>query len=203
MSDGPANTLQKPFDRDRDGGVVGEGAGMLVLEDRDRAIERGATIHGEISGYAAGSGVGTEDAERHAEAYARVIRRALQNAGCEPQQIDLVHLQGEGSLSSDRIEAIAVHNVLGARSERVPVTTIKSATGMLGNASGPVELLMTLEMLRRGEVLPITNLQNPDPELPLNYVREPLADKSLKTALVLQRSWPNHLTALIVTPGTN
>lgn len=81
--------------------------------------------------------------------------------------------------------------------------TVTSATGLLGNASGPIEVVMTLEMLRRGEVLPIVNLENVDPGLSLNFVREPLSGRSMRYGLVLQRSWPNHFTALVVTTGAN
>lgn len=204
-ADRPPNEIHRPFDRDRDGGVAGEGAGMLILEDLARAEQRGARVLGEIAGFASGRGIGHSDVPALAEAYARVIRRAIDDAGLAPQDIDLVHLQGEGTVFSDRLEALAVACALGDHACRVPVTTIKSSTGLLGNASGPVDLVMTLEMLRRGEVLPIVNLRNPDPEFSLNFVREPIIEASMRYGLVLHRAWPTHFGALVVTtpPSAN
>lgn len=202
-ADGPPESLHKPFDRDRSGGIPGEGAGMFILEDREHAAARGAPILGEIVGFAAGHGLGNSDRAACAELYASTIRRACNDAGISPAEIDLIHLQGEGTESSDWIEATAVRRALGDHADDVPATTVTSATGLLGNASGPIEVVMTLEMLRRGEVLPIVNLENVDPGLSLNFVREPLSGRSMRYGLVLQRSWPNHFTALVVTTGAN
>lgn len=200
-ADRPADEVQRPFDRDRDGGVPGEGAGMMILEDRQRAVRRGVPILGEIAGYAVGRGIGDRGEEALIDGYSRVIRRAIEDAGLTPADVDLVHLQGEGTVLSDRMEVLALRRALGDRCDRIPATTIKSATGLLGNASGPVEVVMTLQMLRRGSVLPVLSLHNPDPDLPLNYVREPLTGHSMNCGLVLQRSWPKHFTALVVTTG--
>lgn len=201
VADRPPHLIQKPFDRDRDGGVAGEGAGMVILESHSSAVDRRASILGEVSGFAAGTGAGSDDRDAHADAYARVIRRALDDAGRTADEVDLIHLQGEGSADSDWIECQAVSRALGEHAMRVPATSIKSATGLLGNASGPVEVIMTLEMLRRGEVLPVVNLKYPDPEFSLNFVREPVSEPSMKCALVLQRSWPRHFTAIVVERG--
>jgi 3-oxoacyl-[acyl-carrier-protein] synthase II len=195
----PAEKVHRPFDRDRDGGIPGEGAGMIILEDRQRALSRGAKILGEVAGYAVGRGMGGRGEDSLVESYARTICRAIEDAGLSPKDVDLVHLQGEGTVLSDRLEVLAVRKALGDHCDQVPATTIKSATGLLGNASGPVELLMTLQMLRRGTVLPILGLQNPDPDLPLNYVHEPLTGQSMHCGLILQRSLPAHFTALVVT----
>jgi len=193
--------MHRPFDRDRDGGVPGEGAGMMILEDRQRALRRGATILGEVAGYAVGRGLGGQSEDELVDGYARVILRAIEDAGFSPPDVDLVHLQGEGNVPGDRLEVLAVRKALGGHCDEVPATTMTSAIGLLGNAAGPVELLMTLQMLRRGIVLPIVGLKNPDPDLSLNYVREPLTGQSMKCGLILQRSLPAHFTALVVTTG--
>jgi 3-oxoacyl-[acyl-carrier-protein] synthase II len=197
----PAGEVHRPFDRDRDGGVPGEGAGMMILEDRQRAVRRGATILGEVAGYAVGRGLGGQSEDELVDGYARVILRAIEDAGLSPKDVDLVHLQGEGNISSDRLEVLAVRKALRGHCDEVPATTMTSALGLLGNAAGPVELLMTLQMLRRGIVLPIVGLKNPDPDLPLNYVREPLTGQSMNCGLILQRSLPAHFTAVVVTTG--
>jgi 3-oxoacyl-[acyl-carrier-protein] synthase II len=200
-ADRPAGEMQKPFDRDRDGGVPGEGAVMIILEDRQRALRRGAAVLGEVAGCAVGRGIGGRGEEELVDTYARVIRRAIADAGLSPEHIDLVHLQGEGTVLNDRLEVLALRQALGDRCDRIPATTIESANGLLGNASGPVDMVMTLQMLRRGTVLPVVGLQNPDPDLPLNYVREPLTGRSMNCGLVLQRSLPANFTALVVTTG--
>lgn len=193
-----AAAAQRPFDVDRNGGLPGEGAGMLILESGEHAAQRSARPLGRVEGFAAGTGNRSATRDSQADLYARIIRRAIDDAGSIPEEIDLVHLQGEGSADSDWVEATAVASVLGSRAAEVPATTIKSTTGLLGNASGPVELVMTCEMLRRGEALPIVNLRCPDPDFSLNFVREPLRRPGMKRALLLQRSWPCHFVALVV-----
>lgn len=200
-TDGPPETAQRPFDRHRSGSVPGEGAGLLILEERHRAKERGADIHGEILGFALGTGISPDDRAAQAAHYAQVILRAIEHAQCNPADIDLVHLQGDGTIDGDWLEVHALKHALGTAAAAIPVTSIKSVTGHLGNASGPVELIMTCEMLRRGEILPIANLQDPAEELELDFVREPRRDLSLRRALVLQRSWPCHCTATVLGPG--
>jgi 3-oxoacyl-[acyl-carrier-protein] synthase II len=96
------------------------------------------------------------------------------------------------------VEALAVLDVFGPHGREVPVTTLKSATGHLGNASGSVELAAMLESMRRGTLLPVVNLEGPDPELPLAFVREPREGLDLRRGLMLSRGWPTHYTALVV-----
>jgi 3-oxoacyl-[acyl-carrier-protein] synthase II len=197
-ADGPPETIHRSFDSERTGAVAGEGAGMLILEEETRARNRGAEILGEVSGFAMATGASSLDRDAGVQAWTECIRRALDDAGCTPEEIDLVHLHGEATPEGDWIEVHALNQALGDHAHQVPATTIKPVTGLLGNASGPVELVMTLEMLRRGEVLPIVNLQNPDPQFPLNFVREPITGLTLRRALLLQRSWPSHFTAMVI-----
>ena len=197
-SNDPPETIHRSFDVDRTGAVPGEGAGMLILEEEVRARNRGANILGEVTGFAMATGVPSSDRDGRVQAWRECIRRALDDAGCTPEGIDLVHLHGDATPEGDWIEAQALSQAFGDRASKVLATTIKPATGLLGNASGPIELVMTLEMLRRGEVLPIINLQNPDPDFSLNFVRQPLGGLTLRRALLLQRSWPSHFTAMVI-----
>lgn len=197
-----ADGVQRPFDRRRSGTVVGEGGGVVVLEEREAARQRGAHIQGELLSFASASGlVGNSSEEtiaRHAGALAGCITEALTSADLRAADIDVVHLHGEGTVIGDAAEARAIVTALGPRGREVPVTTIKSLTGFAGSASTVIELAAVLEMFRRRTILPIVNLREPDPELPLNYVVKPLMGVSLRRALLLNRGWPGHYSALVV-----
>lgn len=188
----------RPFSRDRDGSVAGEGAGLMMLERLEAARDRDASVLGELRGYAAATGVRHHDETACSRLLADCIRRALVDAECTTDDIDFVHLTGDATPEGDRIESHAVRAVLGDRADAVPVTTLKSATGHLGNASGGVELALMLESMRRGIVLPIVNLIDPDPELSLDFVTSVRERQTLKTGLMLSRGWPSHYTALVV-----
>jgi 3-oxoacyl-[acyl-carrier-protein] synthase II len=194
---GPPEFVHCPFDRDRTGGIPGEGSGMLILETRERAEQRNVEIPGEVCGFASGTGLGNNQ-DSLADTFAGVIRRAVDDADCDLDEIDVVHLHGEGSRDGDWIEANAVRRAFADRGDEVPVTTMASSIGLLGNATGPVHALMTLEMLRRDEILPILNLRHPDAEFRLNFVREPIRRRGMRKGLVLQRSAPHHFTAVVV-----
>lgn len=188
----------RPFDAGRSGSVAGEGAALLVLETRAAAQARGAAIHGELLGYAATTGVPHADAPLCTGLLTECIRRALRQANCRPADINFVHLTGDATPAGDAVECAAVLDVFGAHGRSVPVTTLKSATGHLGNASGAVELAVMLESMRRGTLLPIVNLDRPDPALPLSFVRTPCEGLSLRCGLMISRGWPSHYTALVV-----
>jgi len=165
----------RPFDRDRDGFVIAEGAGILILETWEHAEARGATILGELLG------CGTSTDPHHmtapdptGEGMARAIRAALQSAEIGAEEIDLVNAHGTGTVLNDRVEAKALVKVLGARAETLPVCAVKSMTGHMLGASGAVELIVSLLSARTGRVPPIRNLRHPDPDCRLNFVwKEP------------------------------
>ncbi len=191
-------TVHRPFDVTRTGSVVGEGAAMFVLEPFVRAQSRGANILGEVLGFGTATGVPSDDPNGCTRALASSIRRALEVANLTSQDIDLIHLHGDATLTGDRVEVQGLHAGLGDRARTIPATTIKSATGFMANASSSVEMAALLEVLRRGVIPPIVNLTTPDPELDLNFVREPSEGKSMRHALLIERSWPSHYAALIV-----
>lgn len=190
--------VHRPFDLRRTGGVPAEGAAMLVLEEREHARRRGVPVLGEILGFAMATGVPSYDHVACADAVGRCIRLALADADCTPADLDLIHLNGEATTSGDWIEARGVRMALGTRADEIPATTLRSATGMTGVAAGAIETLVTLEMLRRGEIPPIRNLEEPDPELPLAFVQQTLRGGRFRRGLVLQRCWPSHCAALVV-----
>jgi len=187
----------RPFDVDRQGSVAGEGACLMILEDHDAARSRGATIHGELLGYSATTGVPHTDVPHCARVLAECIQRALRRAELRPTDICFVHLTGDATHAGDEVEARALLDVFGTYGRTLPVTTLKSAVGHLGNASGSVELAVMFESMRRGTLLPIVNLDRPDPALPLAFVRSPIEGQSLRYGLMLSRGWPSHYTALV------
>lgn len=191
-------TVHRPFDLRRTGGLPAEGAAMLVLEEWEHARRRGAEVLGEILGFAMATGVPSYDHAACADALGRCIRLALADADCTPADLDLIHLNGEATASGDWMEVRGVRMALGARADEIPATTIRSATGMTGVAAGAIETLITLELLHRCEVPPIRNLEEPDPELPLPLVRETIRGGRFRRGLVLQRCWPSHCAALVV-----
>ena len=169
----------RPFDARRDGFVIGEGAGALVLEGEDTALARGARILGEVLGYAT-----TTDAHhitapdpmgRGAE---RAIRLAMRDAGIGPEEVDYVNAHGTATEHNDRVETLALKRALGEEAGRVPVSSTKSVIGHLLGGSGAVEAIATLHALRGGIAAPTVGYEEVDPGLDLDYVPEvkPLRD---------------------------
>jgi 3-oxoacyl-[acyl-carrier-protein] synthase II len=168
--DDPAR-LARPFDRNRRGLVMGEGAAAIVLEDFETARRRGAAILGEVVGYGSSTVVDTRGVARIGQALENVLRQSLRSSGLTPEQVGHVHAHGLGTQKCDREEAQAIHRVLGDRSSPVPVVAAKSYFGNLGAASGMVELLGSLLALNDGHLFPVLNYETPDPDCPVNVVR--------------------------------
>src|SRR5213080_2672817 len=161
----------RPFDRDRDGFVPGEGAGTLILESREHAINRGAHIYGEILGYAT-----TNDAyhqvapDETGEAPAKAVSLALRDAGLEPSDIDYVNAHGTSTQLNDAGETKALKIALGDHAYKVAISSTKSMIGHLLGAAGAVEAIATLLTINRGMIHPTINYENPDPACDLDYV---------------------------------
>jgi 3-oxoacyl-[acyl-carrier-protein] synthase II len=165
--------ISRPFDRRRDGFVMGEGAGVLVLEDGEAAEARGARILGELLGYGA-----TADAhhitapEPEGRGAAKAIQRALRDAGLLPENIDYVNAHGTSTPLNDRAETAALKAALGEHAANVPISSTKSAIGHLLGAAGAVEAIVCIEAVRRGVLPPTLNYEQPDPDCDLDYVPE-------------------------------
>ena len=177
----------KPFAKDRTGLVLGEGAAMLVLEDRDRALARGAPIHAEIAGY----GLVTDAAHitrPSVEGQAAAMRAALADARLDPKDIGYINAHGTGTQANDGVETAAIKAVFGETAYNVPVSSTKSMHGHLLGAAGAVELVAAILAMRRGRIPPTRNLLIPDPECDLDFVSSGARD-SPGLAAVLSSSF--------------
>ncbi|MFF5448524.1 beta-ketoacyl-[acyl-carrier-protein] synthase family protein [Streptomyces sp. NPDC012888] len=181
---GEPESAARPFDRTRDGFVLGEGAGVLVLEERERARRRGATVYAELAGHAGRAaarhmtGLAPDGAELAAAAGA-----ALAEARLDPSAVDWVSAHGSGTPQSDVHETAAVKRVLGPRAYRVPVSAITSMTGYPLGAVGAFQAAAGALAIRHGTVPPTAHLRTPDPRCDLDYV--PLTAREQRTGAVL------------------
>jgi 3-oxoacyl-[acyl-carrier-protein] synthase II len=174
----------RPFDLHRDGFVLGEGAGMLVLEDLDHARSRHAPIYAELTGYGT-----TADAFRltdsHPEGRGAIacIRMALADSGLAPEHIGYINAHGTSTQVNDRVETMAIKRVFGEHAYQVPVSSSKSMMGHLIAAAGAVELIITVMALNKGVLPPTINYEFPDPECDLDYIPNVARERRTKNAL--------------------
>lgn len=172
----------RPFSRDRTGMVIGEGAGILVLERWEAAKARGAVIHAELLGFGMGADAGDLIAPR-AEGAARAMRACLRDAGLAPDAIDHVNAHGTGTRANDRTEAAALHAVFGARARQVPVSATKSLHGHCLNGAGGIEAVATVLSLREGFVPPTLGFTTADPDCDIDCVPNVSRVARITTAL--------------------
>lgn len=178
----------RPFDAERDGFVLGEGAGVLILESLEHARKRGAKVRGELVGYG-----GTCDAfhiaapDEGGEGAVRAMQLAIRDAGLEPDDVDYINAHGTSTRLNDGIETRAIRTVFGEHADRLAVSSTKSMTGHLMGAAGAVEALVCVRSLETGWVPPTINYENPDPACDLDYV--PNEARELEARVVLSNSF--------------
>ena len=161
----------RPFERDRDGFVAAEGSAVLVLEDREHALARGATIHAELLGYAASADAYHITApEPSGDGAVRCVRRALERAGVRPEDIEYINAHGTGTPLNDLAETRALKQAFGESAYSVPISSTKSMTGHMLGAAGAFEAMVTILAMRDGFAPPTVHLENADPECDLDYV---------------------------------
>ncbi len=174
----------RPFDRDRDGFVPGEGAGTLVLESLEHAINRGARIYGEVLGFALTCDAFHQVApDETGEAPAQAIKLALRDAGIEPKDVDYVNAHGTSTQLNDAGETKALKLALGEDAYKVAISSTKSMIGHLLGAAGAVEAIATLLTINRGLIHPTINYENPDPQCDLDYVPNTARRKDVRIAI--------------------
>ena len=188
----------RPFDADRDGFVMGEGAGILVVESLKHAQRRGARIHAEIIGYGASSDAFHITApDEEGTGAARSMQAALDDAGLRPQEIDYINAHGTSTPLNDPIETRAIHTVFGDYAPRLPISSTKSMTGHLMGAAGAVEAIACVKALESGIIHPTINYETPDPECDLDYVPNEARTVHPRTALSNSFGFGGHNATLI------
>lgn len=174
----------RPFDLKRDGFVISEGAGIIILEELNRALDRGVRIYAEIAGYAS-----TSDAYHmaapppgHAGA-ARCMLLALNDAGIRPDEMEYINAHGTSTEINDACETEAIKTVFGEHARKIPVSSTKSMTGHMLGATGGVEAIFAVKAIHEGLIPPTINLENPDPICDLDYVPHLARKKAIRTAM--------------------
>ncbi len=167
---GDPTKVCRPFDRDRSGSVVGEGAAALILEDLHSATRRGAKIYGEVCGAGSSCVVERNHVPRCSTALANAIRATLRSADANPDAVGHLHAHGLSTRRSDIAEARAIREVFGDRADELPVVAAKSHLGNAGAGGGAIELVASLLALKHGRLFPVLNYENPDPECPITPV---------------------------------
>jgi 3-oxoacyl-[acyl-carrier-protein] synthase II len=187
----------RPFDADRDGFVIAEGAAVVVLEERDAAIARGAEILAEVSGYAA-----TCDAHHLTQpdpegtGAVAAMRQAIADGGVTPGDVGYINAHGTSTPFNDKIESLAIRSVFGSAAP--PVSSTKSATGHLTGAAGAIEAVFSIQALRTGTLPPTINHDTPDPECDLDYIPNDARELSVEFVLSNSFGFGGHNACLLL-----
>jgi 3-oxoacyl-[acyl-carrier-protein] synthase II/nodulation protein E len=191
-------TASRPFDKNRDGFVIGEGAGIVILEELEHALARGAKIYGEIVGYGS-----TGDAHHittpapEGEGAQRSMKLALADAGITPEQVDYINAHGTSTYYNDLYETIAIKQVFKEHAYRLSVSSTKSMTGHLLGAAGAIEAIFSLLAIKEGILPPTINYETPDEELNLDYVPNIAKKKEVEVVLSNSLGFGGHNATLI------
>jgi 3-oxoacyl-[acyl-carrier-protein] synthase II len=192
-------TASRPFDATRDGFVMGEGAGIVILEELEHAKARGAKIYAEIVGYGA-----TGDAHHltapapEGEGAQRAMRRAMKDAGVGPTDIDYINAHGTSTPANDLNETKAIKAVFGDAVKRINVSSTKSMTGHMLGAAGAVEFILCALASRDSIVPPTINYEHPDPELDLNFTPNKAVKRQVRLSLSNSFGFGGHNVSLAV-----
>ncbi|RFB18246.1 beta-ketoacyl-[acyl-carrier-protein] synthase II [Bacillus sp. HNG] len=191
-------TASRPFDKNRDGFVMGEGAGILVLEELEHALARGAHIYAEIIGYGA-----TGDAHHitapapGGEGGARAMRQAIADAGLNPSDVDYINAHGTSTDYNDKFETAAIKEVFAEHAHKVAISSTKSMTGHLLGAAGGVEAIFSVLAIKEGIIPPTINYETPDPECDLDYVPNQAREQEVNVALSNSLGFGGHNATIL------
>ncbi|MFP7479679.1 beta-ketoacyl-ACP synthase II [Terribacillus saccharophilus] len=191
-------TASRPFDANRDGFVMGEGAGILILESLDSALERGATIYAEIVGYgASGDAYHITAPAPEGEGAVRAMRQAIEDAGLQAEDIDYVNAHGTSTELNDKFETAALKQLLGDHAYQTAISSTKSMTGHMLGAAGAVEAIICVKAIQEGMIPPTINQTEKDPLCDLDYVPNEKREKKVRAALSNSLGFGGHNAALV------
>ena len=197
-NDDPAHA-SRPFDKDRDGFVIGEGSAVFVLEDYDHAIARGAKIYGEVIGYGlSGDAYHITQPDPNADGAYRAVKMALRTAGKSPEDIGYVNAHGTSTYYNDKGETMAIKRAFGDHAYNVPVSSTKSMIGHTLGAAGAIEALICLLAMRDSKLPPTINYETPDPECDLDYIPNVARDKEVNISMSNSYGFGGHNVSLIL-----
>ncbi|MDP6581327.1 MAG: beta-ketoacyl-ACP synthase II [Vicinamibacterales bacterium] len=188
----------RPFDRDRDGFIIGEGAGVIILEEHDWAVRRGAPVYAELVGYGMSADAFhvTAPAEDGNGAQ-RVMRAAIDQAGITPDQVDYINAHGTSTPFNDRIETLAIKRCFGDHAHKLAISSTKSMSGHTLGAAGGIEAGIAALTVREQVIAPTVNLENPDPDCDLDYTPHVLRQGPIRTAMSNSFGFGGHNASLI------
>ncbi|MEC0323195.1 beta-ketoacyl-ACP synthase II [Bacillus subtilis] len=191
-------TASRPFDKNRDGFVMGEGAGIIVLEELEHALARGAKIYGEIVGYGStGDAYHITAPAQDGEGGARAMQEAIKDAGIAPEEIDYINAHGTSTYYNDKYETMAIKTVFGEHAHKLAVSSTKSMTGHLLGAAGGIEAIFSILAIKEGVIPPTINIQTPDEECDLDYVPDEARRQVLNYVLSNSLGFGGHNATLI------
>lgn len=189
----------RPFDLNRSGFVMGEGSGIVILEELEHALQRGARIYAELVGYGASADAfHMVQPDEAGLSPAIAFEMAIQEAGLKPEDIDYINAHGTGTSLNDKVETLVVKKVFGEHSKNLVISSTKAATGHMLGAAGAVELIATTLSLVNNLIPPTLNLETPDPELDLNYNPLVARQREIKAALSDSLGFGGHNSALVI-----
>lgn len=192
------NTASRPFDKNRDGFVMGEGAGILVLEELEHAKARGAKIYAEIVGYGAtGDAYHITSPAPGGEGGVRAMKNAINDAGLNVTDIDYINAHGTSTEYNDKYETIAIKEVFGDHASKLAISSTKSMTGHLLGAAGGVEAIISILAIKQGVIPPTINYETPDPDCDLDYVPNKARNQNINVALSNSLGFGGHNATII------
>jgi 3-oxoacyl-[acyl-carrier-protein] synthase II len=193
------NKASRPFDRERDGFVMGEGAGVLVFEELDHAKKRGAHIYGEVIGFGmTADAYHLTDPDPDGKALGKAVKDALEMAGIHPEEIDYINPHGTSTLLNDRVETKMIKDVFGKQAYHIPISSTKSITGHMMGAAGGVEAISVLLAIEKGIIHPTLNYEFPDPECDLDYVPNQARKKEVRLGLSISAGFGGVNSAILI-----
>ena len=191
-------SASRPFDLERDGFVMGEGGAALILEEREHALARGATVYAEVVGYGMSADAYHITLPRPGgDGAARAMRAAMKDASLDPTDLDYIKAHGTSTAANDATETTAIKTVLGDEAYRVPISSTKSMTGHLLGAAGAVEAISAILAVRDGVISPTINYRTPDPECDLDYVPNEPREAEVRYAMSNSFGFGGHNVALV------